>query len=276
VEAGVATALSEQTGVPIVVSVHGTYDRDPIRPGNFIDSLMNPFRLKLFRWVLSSANKVVGVYEDASDFARRMGALAPITIYNELGVSSEVAESKQYLPGEIVRVGCINRQDSMKDPRNIVRAIAQFPQIHLTLVGDGPLHAEIEKLISDLDLSHRIECIEAMPNAEWLHNLASMDLYVTHCDYAGISKGVLEAALLGLPIVINRNDPIANEYLKDWVYLCDGSVKGYAKGIGDLLADTDLMRTLGNGAKEFADAHCSAIQVRKLWQNLYLGLVKES
>jgi len=274
VESGIAVSLARLTGLPLVVSVHGTYDRDPIRPGNLVDMALDPFRKRLYRWVLQSASKVVGVYEDATNFAQRQGAKNLITIYNELSVDSKkVSSPRKTLSGDI-RIVCINRQDSMKDPRNIIRAVAQNPELFFTLVGDGPIHPEILNLISELGVSERVECINAIPNNEWMEILSKSDLYVSHCDYSGISKGVLEAALIGIPIIINRNNPLAPEYSKGWVSLCDGTPNGYLLNINELISNQALRNQIGAKALAFSSEMCLPTNVRNSWQEVYFEVSK--
>ena len=275
VESGIAVSLAKLTGLPLVVSVHGTYDRDPIRPGNLVDRILNPFRQRLYRWVLESATRVVGVYEDATNFAQRQGAKDLVTIYNELNVVKKtVSAPRKTLSGD-VRIVCINRQDSMKDPSNIIRAVAQDPELFFTLVGDGPIHPEILNLISELDVSERVKCITAIPNTEWIEILSKSDLYVSHCDYAGISKGVLEAALIGIPIVINRNDPLAPEYSKGWVSLCDGTSNGYLLNIHELISNQVLRDQIRTKALEFSSEMCLPKNVRSMWQQVYFEVSKK-
>lgn len=277
VEAGIALSLSRKISVPIIVSVHGTYDRDPIRPGNLMDIFMKPFRLKLMRRVLSSATQVVGVYEDATNFAKRMGAKTSITIYNELGASPNISHKPATTNfNDVLRFSCVNRQDLMKDPRNIIRAISQIPKATFTLVGDGPLNTEISKLIKDLELSDRVKCIKAIPNDDWLKILAASDIYISHCDYAGVPKGVLEAGILGIPIITNRNNPLAPEFHKGWVSLCEDSVDSYLNAITDLVSQPSARLSMQLKANEFAKAHLIPANVRRKWIELYEQLVQDN
>jgi glycosyltransferase involved in cell wall biosynthesis len=163
----------------------------------------------------------------------------------------------------------------MKDPRNIIRAVAQNPKLFFTLVGDGPIHSEIMNLFSDLGVSERVECITAIPNNEWIEILAKSDLYVSHCAYSGISKGVLEAALVGIPIIINRNNPLAPEYSKGWVSLCDNTPDSYLLNINEHISNQVLRNQIRTKAFAFSSEVCSAINVRKRWQEIYLEVSKK-
>jgi glycosyltransferase involved in cell wall biosynthesis len=63
------------------------------------------------------------------------------------------------------------------------------------------IRLEIEKR----GLTDRITLLPSLDNAELLELVQDSDIYVATCHYGGLSKGTIEAALMGKPIVLNLN-----------------------------------------------------------------------
>jgi glycosyltransferase involved in cell wall biosynthesis len=117
----------------------------------------------------------------------------------------------------------INRQLKEKNPENIIRAIRDIDCRYL-IVGDGAYHDYLKTVAEEAGCADKVEFVKAIPNAKLCKMLKDFDLMVSHCDYWGISKTVIEAALCGLPVIINHHsiEPIP-DYEGDWVRLCDNS-----------------------------------------------------
>jgi glycosyltransferase involved in cell wall biosynthesis len=68
-----------------------------------------------------------------------------------------------------------------------------------------------------------------------------------------MSKTMIEGALAGLPIVINRHPQIAiGEYEGGWLIECENSVGGYKTAISELLASEARRADLGQRAEHVA------------------------
>lgn len=97
----------------------------------------------------------------------------------------------------------VGRFSPEKNQARLLRAFAQvcarMPNARLTLVGYGPLRAELDQLIRSLGLLGVAFVVG--PFANPFPILAASDCFVLSSDYEGQPMVILEAATLGLPIV---------------------------------------------------------------------------
>ena len=90
-----------------------------------------------------------------------------------------------------------------KNQARLIRAFAQVhrsdPSARLVLVGYGPLRSSLSDLIGELSLTAVANIVGPYPNPFPI--LAAADCFVLSSDYEGQPMVILEAAILGLPIV---------------------------------------------------------------------------
>jgi glycosyltransferase involved in cell wall biosynthesis len=250
VEGYLASEVKRALGTPYVVSLHGVWDKDDLRsPSQRISSL---FRRKLERAALTNADGVIAVYEPILRYARKYGAKDPQLIYNAVA-GDKIPRKDSYEIRERPRLITVNRQLPEKNPENIIRAVAEIDGAEYTVVGDGVLHESLEELARELGVEDRVSFVRAMPNEELCRKLPEYDLMVSHCDYWGMSKTIIEASLAGVPAVINRHPetPIP-EYEGGWIEMCENSPEGYRAAIERLLRDDRAREERGELAHETA------------------------
>jgi glycosyltransferase involved in cell wall biosynthesis len=148
---------------------------------------------------------------------------------------------------------------------------------YYTIVGDGHLHESLRSLAAELGCADRVEFIKAIPNAELCARLQEFDLMVSHCDYWGTSKTLIEGALAGLPIVINKHPEIEiAEYRGGWIVECENTAEAYGAAIADLLADGQRRQSLGELAFETACDRFDPGQMEHRTVALYRELLARS
>jgi sugar transferase (PEP-CTERM/EpsH1 system associated) len=106
-------------------------------------------------------------------------------------------------------VGTVGRMQAVKDQVTLAHAFAAAVKtsavagrMRLVMVGDGPLRAEVERILSDAKIRHLV----------WLPGersdipdiLRGLDCFVLPSLAEGISNTVLEAMASGLPVVATR------------------------------------------------------------------------
>ncbi|HXQ52120.1 MAG TPA: glycosyltransferase [Stellaceae bacterium] len=241
-EGMVARRIKRELGIPYVVSLHGVWDVDDRTTA--MGRLQAKFRAKLERAALEDADAVIAVYAPIMRYGREFGAKRIELIYNIVAGAS-VRHKRSYELSSPPRLLTVNRQLPEKNPANIVRAVAAL-DCSYTLIGDGPLHQPLQALARELGCADRVKFIRSMPNAELCASLGDYDLLVSHCDYWGMSKTIIEGALAGLPIVINKHPTIAiAEYEGGWIVECENSPEGYRTAIAGLLGDYRRRMELG-------------------------------
>lgn len=253
-EGYLARVIKESLHVPFVTSLHGVWDRDEL--DSFPRRLRSAFRRKLERACLEAADSVIAVYKPIVRYARELGAQDVHLIYN-IVAGWDITPKSDYGLHCPPRLITINRQRKEKDPSNIIRAIRDLDCEYL-LVGDGPYHEQLVALAEAEGCGSKVKFISAMPNEKLCSQLQDCDLMVSHCDYWGISKTLLEGALAGLPIVVNEHplEPIP-DYEGGWLTLCDNTVEGYRTAIRKLLEDGERRQAMGKVAGQHAQEHFS-------------------
>lgn len=275
-EGVVAQRLKSALGIPYIVSLHGVWDIDDRTTAR--GRVLARFRRKLERVALADADAVIAVYSPIIRYAKEYGARRVELIYNIVAGAS-VARKRDYALNRPPRLITINRQLQEKNPANIIRAVAAL-DCRYTLVGTGPLHEPLKALAAELGCGDRVRFVPSMPNADLCASLAEYDLMVSHCDYWGMSKTMIEGGLAGLPIVINRHPQIAiGEYEGDWLVECENSPEGYRAALEGLLGSEERRAELGRRAAQVARTRFDPATMEEKTVALYreaMGLREEA
>jgi len=273
-EGYLAAEIKRRLGIPFVTSLHGVWDRDLTQPNPAKERIIRLFRRKLERRTLREAAAVIAVYRPIVRYADVTGSRNTQLVYN--AVSNAIARKSSYRLNRPPRLLTVNRQVPEKNPENVIRAIADIDCAY-TLIGDGLCHERLKAVAREAGVADRVTFIRSLPNREVCTFLPQCDVWVAHCDYWGISKGTIEAALAGLPIVLNRHpvEPIP-DLDGDWVRLCDNSVEGYRDAIAGLLGDDAARRALGEHAYAHAKTHFDPTAMERRLCAIYRAAMEEA
>ncbi len=138
-------------------------------------------------------------------------------------------DSQRYTPGSKISLPCrgfadetsfiigsVGRLWSIKDPANLVRALAHLGQVdppglqrcRLVLVGDGPERQAVEHLAKELGVFDKIWITGWRDDVAQL--LRSFNLFVLPSQAEGTPLTILEAMACGLPVVATRVGGVAD------------------------------------------------------------------
>ncbi len=271
VNAYLAVRVKKELGIPLVVSMHANPDID-VR-GPFARSLARKIYGEAHKSVekaaLKSADHFIAVYSPIIPYLRNNRVRAYSLVFNAVGYGSEM--KKDYRLHQPVRCLCVGRQDAReKDPTQIIEAIAELPGVHLTLVGTGNLHEKLKTLAATLNCSDRCEFVSGLDNEAVLKLMQDSDIYVFNLISLGISKTMMEAALIGLPIIVNRGPyGLAEEIDGDWLVKTENTKLGYVKALQSLIEDSVGREALGRRAHEHASTHWSPVAMEDRVVALY-------
>lgn len=245
-----AAEIKRRLGIPFVVSLHINPDEDQRKRASGWEERL---RLAALRSVekdcLRTADLVMPVYQPIVPYLERIGVRAYKVMYNVLHPAA-LRPKNDYTLHEPVRILSVGRQFAEKNPDNLIRAVARFGNVHLTLVGDGSHHDHLRKVAyEECGLADRVTFRRAVPNDELCSMLADFDIFATHSEYWEISKSVLEPLLCGLPVIINRRKgaPVP-ELTDDICTLVENSVEGYQAALQNLIEDDGRRERLGRAA----------------------------
>ncbi len=274
-EGHLAAKIKSALSVPMVLSLHTNRDavyRETGRP-RFDRWLVAQAAERSTREALFAADEILPVYKPIIPYLEKRGIRRHRVIYNAVGHTLTPKDSYAlHKPARLICVGRFER--SIKDPTNIVRAMADVPDAELTLVGDGQLSDKLVDLARDIGVADRVEFIRAMPNARLLELLQKQDIFVFHSTLQ-LSKIMMEASLAGLPIVTNvrQRDP-EPRFMEDEVAVhVQDSPEGYAEAIRRLLDDQDLREELGGKARSYAESTFHPADMEREAADVYRELI---
>lgn len=272
-----------QTGVPLVVTVHGTDINTAL-----VD---NPYR-QAIQTVFERATRLLAV----SDFiARRL---------EEAGCPVEKIE-RHYLGAPLpqihsapdtglgVRVICVAAFRTVKGHRFLIdafaKAVTENDRLQLVLVGDGPERKEIERLVHHQGLSRVVKFTGSLAPDGVQQELQHSHIYAQHSVahrstdatgrqwYSEEALGIsfVEAAGYGLPLVATRSGGIP-EICRDGYngYLAEPQdTATFAQCILRLAKNPNLRAKLGNNGRQLVEHEFDqATQMIKL-EHLYNRIV---
>lgn len=271
-EGFLASRAKEVLGIDYVLSLHTVWDKDALYFNPVLDRLYKRAISGMHKTIFKKAAAILCVYQEILRFADAHGSSKSVLLYNP--VSRSIREKTDYATAGTPRILTVNRLIPGKNPENILRALRHL-DCHYDIVGQGPLDESLQALTRELGLESRVTFTAALPNRVLVERLPLYDLAVFHCDYRGISKGILEASLAGLPIVANRHpvEPIP-DYAGNWLVACDNTEDGYHQAIGALLADKAAREAHGRAARAHALAHWDPERMEAAVVDIYARLLE--
>ena len=107
------------------------------------------------------------------------------------------------LADEAIAFGCIARMTPEKRHVDLLAAFAQLhataPHSRLLLIGEGPLHDEIQRQVASLSLADSVTLMGMRPDIESV--LPALDAGLLVSSTEGMSNAILEMMSSGLPVI---------------------------------------------------------------------------
>lgn len=193
--------LKEQLGCPLVVTTHGSDTSIPMEQGRGAE--MNAF--------CGRADHIVAVSSVLGDKLRACGTNTPITsILNGFTLHPlGAAEPKE--PCSCIQVGNLLKQ---KRADITLRAFVQIrernPGATLTLIGQGPEQAALERLCGELGVSDAVRFTGQVPNQTVLAEMTRAQFFVMPSVREGFGIVYLEAMASGCLTIGTEGEGIAD------------------------------------------------------------------
>jgi glycosyltransferase involved in cell wall biosynthesis len=183
-----------------------------------------------------------------------------VTIHNALPDAIEAALDRMHadpalakVPRRVVAVGRLSYQ---KNYPMLLRALVHAPEALLDILGEGEDAADLRALAEQSGVADRVRFLGLMPREQALAHAATAEVFVQVSHFEGHSLALIEAARLGLPLVVSRV-PVQVE----GITAPDGEICGIAVPIGD---DAGLGSTLARLLSDADERAHWAQKARKL------------
>lgn len=172
-----------------------------------------------------------------------------------------------------VRIGTVAGLRPEKNIGRLIRAFAQMParhRSHLSIVGDGPLRADLQALVRELGIEDRVEFTGYL--ADPLRHLATFDLFALSSDTEQLPIALLEAMAVGMPVVATRVGDVG-DVLADVSpdNLCAPDDGAFAAQLLQVLDSQALWPQWARAGQEKIRAGYSKKHMTAQWQQLFDG-----
>ncbi|MDR3599933.1 MAG: glycosyltransferase [Desulfosporosinus sp.] len=235
-------------GLPCLSTVHSSLAHDYLSPWSA------HLALGLDRLTLPLTSGIIAVSNHLAQEVTGRGGQNIITIYNgqsPLAFDDPAHARHQFrqewkIPRDAFVIGTIGRLHPTKGHTYLIEAITKlrlnFPNLHLLLIGDGPLRQDLES-----KLRHNLVPFTLtgyLPHA--YEALPAMDLFVLPSVSEGMGLVLLEAMQAGVPIVANAVGGIPELVRagKDGLLVPVGDVTGFAEACASIVENRTLAKSL--------------------------------
>jgi glycosyltransferase involved in cell wall biosynthesis len=173
------------------------------------------------------------------DLSEHVAAARPGLLRRHLGLADDVP-----------LVGTAGRLVPIKDHATLLHAVATVPDVHLAVIGDGELRAELQALTTTLGLDDRVHFVGwwlDMPAA-----LVDLDVALLSSRNEGTPVALIEAAACAIPAVATDVGGV-RAVVEDGVtglLVPPARPDELAAALGRLLADPARRRRMGEGARD--------------------------
>ncbi|MBZ0091500.1 MAG: glycosyltransferase family 4 protein, partial [Sulfuricellaceae bacterium] len=232
---------AEMAGVPVVQHCR-------------IDATLNASEIAVTNRIV---RRIVCVSHGVADSLKSQGIAADKCV-----VVNNAIDGKQLLPppaalpaaagGRLV-VGAVGSLIKRKAVDHLLQAVARLgsgPECQVLVVGEGPQQDALEQLAAGLGLGERVTFSGFQKQA--LPWIAAMDVFVLASAKEGLPRVILEAMLLGKPVIASR--VIGSKELVldgETGFLYDyGDVDALAGHLKRLLADERLREAMGAAGRQ--------------------------
>jgi teichuronic acid biosynthesis glycosyltransferase TuaC len=246
-----AMLLGEELKISYVVSVHG-FDAYST---NQVQGIPGAWCRRMSQRVFRFAKSAICVSRHVADEVLAGGAgFRTSVIYN--GVDPNVF-SPDHNPGSArLSILSIGNLIPIKGHDTLLRAFAavaaQFPSLHLDLVGDGPERQRLATLVRELNLVDRVHFLGRQSRTDVAQRLRNCTLFALPSKYEGLGCVYLEAMSSGKVAVGCRGqgiEEIIRHGQNGWLIHPD-NVEELSTGLSMLLSDAALRDKIGKQASE--------------------------
>ncbi len=264
VYAGFPAYIASLAGVPSITSLHNTAFESAKILNPVLRRLRSLYARLSIRMAIRMSKAITGCSQGVLDALERqydIGGIPSHVLYYGIDIpdAANAMQHSQFrrelgLSEQTQIVVHIGRFAAQKNHAGLVR-IAQMvlrtnPLACFVLIGDGPLHHDIETMVEELGLSKAFRFLGIRHAVEQI--LTCCDVFLFPSKWEGFGLVALEANAAGIPVV-GSDVPGIREAVEDGktAFLCPREDESaFARAVCQLLNDPALRRQMGKNGIE--------------------------
>jgi len=275
-----AAQIKQELGIPLVISLHGDYDRDLRHQAKKKKDYKGFLKLQLSKrtlekFSLTNADEVIIIYEFIRDYATKLGAKSINLIYNRIDLTKFSPKTKPEFKETKPVIICVGRLIKEKNQECLIQAIKDL-DVKLLLIGNGVEYDNLRDLVSSLKIQDKVQFETSIPHEKIHSYYASSDIFALPIKYGGVAIPALEAAASGIPVILPKQEFDPNpDLIKDFTLLVDNNPESFKNGIIKILSDENLRKKMiQKGLKTVKKISGDLMEEKE--KELYLKLMKKN
>ena len=250
-----AKKLHKKTGIPYATEIHHIVGWP--RAANIQEMIGR----EMSRWYLRSVTKAAKAVRTVNDtVARQVVAFgapkAKVNVISSFYLDKQIL-SNDFKPPVSYDISFCGRLVANKGLSELISALVDLPTVRLLIIGDGPERSKMERKVKDLGIANRVTFLGWLPTQEAVSGaMQTARIFVMNSKSEGGPRIALEAMACGLPIIATKVG-VMPEAITDGVngMFTTGTAADLAEKIRSLLANDDLMESMGNEAKKVLELY---------------------
>jgi len=275
-----AAQIKQELGIPLVISLHGDYDRDLRHQAKKKKDYKGFLKLQLSKrtlekFSLTNADAVIIIYEFIRDYATKLGAKNINLIYNRIDLTKFSPKTKPEFKETKPVIICVGRLIKEKNQECLIQAIKDL-DVKLLLIGNGVEYDNLRDLVSSLKIQDKVQFETSIPHEKIHSYYASSDIFALPIKYGGVAIPALEAAASGVPVILPKQEFEPNpDLIKDFALLVDNNPESFKNAITKILSDENLRKKMiQKGLKTVTKISGDLMEEKE--KELYLKIMKKN
>lgn len=240
--------LISRQAPPILMTSHGSD----------LYALRGSVMVRLKRWIMSKASKITVVSAAMRDYCVDAGYDTTKIIVAPMGVDLQSTFTPGVESGEREGLIFVGNLVEIKGLIFLIEAMAtlvvRYPNLRLTVVGDGPDRQTLLALVERLQLRNNVYFLGSVPNTQLPDLLRAASVAVMPSLREGLGLVAIEAMGCGCAVVASDLPAIRDSVLpgKTGLLARPGDAEDLAEAIDQLLANEELRSALADNGRRHA------------------------
>lgn len=239
---------------PLAITNHGLYSQTAP------EWVFNIYLRTIGKMTFDSADVVFCYTEEDKERVREFDVSTDIKVVangiDQTRFTCDGPESEQIeTEGPVVLF--VGRLVRGKRPMDAIAAIEQVvssvPDVHLYIVGEGPLHESLNERIRQRGLSSYVSLLEQVPYEEMPGMYRAADILVLPSQSEGVPRTILESLAVETPVVTSNLEQLRDITEVGGQSVPVGDIAGLASAITELLLDDEERGSLGWSGRQLIE-----------------------